>query len=473
MRRHAVSLLLALAACGHDASTPTLSVAQLEDPQTCVGCHPQHSAQWAASMHAYASDDPVFVALNRRGQREAHLGAFCVKCHAPMAVALGLTDGTSFDPAKLPPAARGVTCFFCHDVAKVGEDHNNGLELALDNVMRGGVADPVASTAHRSRFDEQIASSTNDSRMCGSCHDVVMPGGVALERTFKEWQTTIFAQHDPSRDLPLTCSGCHMKSDPQAAVIATGAPPRASGFHEHLMPGIDEATTPFPGTDMLAAGIARDLDPALTIVGPTPLGGAIGNGGICVSPQNGGTITVRIDTRGTGHMWPSGASHDRRAWLEVVAFDADNHVVFSSGDVPDDKDPDEIGDPNLFAMWDRTVRADGSPAHFFWDVATEKSTLLRAPVTLDPKDPAFDHSAMATFTIGAIASQIDHIAARVRIRAVPRATLRELVASGDLAPELAERASHTLDVAATVRHWTRADADRAKPYTGCIASPFD
>src|ERR1700733_4801007 len=242
MRHRALSLLLALAACGHDAPAPTLSVAQLEDPQTCVGCHPQHSAQWAASMHAYASDDPVFVALNRRAQREAHLGAFCVKCHAPMAVALGLTDGTNFDPAKLPPAARGVTCFFCHDVAKVGADHNNGLELALDNVMRGGVADPVASTAHRSRFDEQMASATNESRMCGSCHDVVMPSGGALERAFKEGQTRIFAQHDASRDLPLTCSGCHMKSDPQTAAIATAAPARPNGFHEHVMPGIDEAT---------------------------------------------------------------------------------------------------------------------------------------------------------------------------------------------------------------------------------------
>src|SRR6185312_13253219 len=144
-------------------------------------CHPQHSAQWAASMHAYASEDPVFLALNRRGQREAHLGTFCVKCHAPMAVALGLTDGTNFDPAKLPAAARGVTCYFCHDVAKVEGDHNNGLQLALDDVMRGGVLDPASNDAHRSQFDDQMASASNDSRMCGSCHDVVTPAGVALE----------------------------------------------------------------------------------------------------------------------------------------------------------------------------------------------------------------------------------------------------------------------------------------------------
>ena len=39
-------------------------------------------------MHAYAAEDPVFLAMNARGQRETKgaLGDFCVKCHAPMAV---------------------------------------------------------------------------------------------------------------------------------------------------------------------------------------------------------------------------------------------------------------------------------------------------------------------------------------------------------------------------------------------------
>ena len=47
-------------------------------------------------MHAYASDDPVFRAMNQRAQRETSgaLGDFCVKCHAPMAVQKALTtDG--------------------------------------------------------------------------------------------------------------------------------------------------------------------------------------------------------------------------------------------------------------------------------------------------------------------------------------------------------------------------------------------
>ena len=472
--RTAVVLAASLAACRHGAK---LSIEQLQDPTTCEHCHRQHYVQWAASMHAYASDDPVFVALNRRGQREAHLGTFCVRCHAPMAVALGLTDGTAFDPAKLPPKARGVTCFFCHDVAAIVDDHNNGLELANDDVMRGGVVDPESSPIHRSQFDERMASATNESRMCGSCHDVVTPRGVALERTYKEWQATIFARSDPERDLPLTCSGCHMKSDPSITYIAEApglaTKSRPNSFHEHLWPAIDEAITPFPGRELVAAGIARDLDPALTIVGPAPPGGAIGGGGICVTPQDGGTLTVRIDTRGTGHMWPSGAAHDRRAWLEVIAYDAADHVVFSSGVAQDGTDVEDLGDPNLFAISDRTFQTDGTRAHFFWDVATVESTLLRPPVTLDQNDPAFDHSTTATFRVGAVAAAFDHVTARVRVRAFPHALFDNLVASGDLDPRIAADQPKPLDVAGSLRHWTRADAQRVRPFTGCVADPYE
>ena len=262
-----------------------------------------------------------------------------------------------------------------------------------------------------------------------------------------------------------------MKSEPAIDKIAISASARPNGFHEHVWPGIDEAVTPFPGADVLAAGIARDLDPALTIVGPTPPNTNIGGGGICVTPESGGLLTVRIDTRGTGHMWPSGAAHDRRAWLEVIAYDTNDRVVFSSGVVPDDKDPEDVGDPTLVALWDRAIQKDGRPAHQFWEVATVQSNLLRPPVTLDPSSPAFDHSLTARFAIGSLSAEVDHISARVRIRPYSRAVLDQLVASGDLDPSLA-RTPKTHDVAGSSRHWTRAAATAVAPVTGCVADPY-
>src|SRR5690606_34593771 len=129
----------------------------MRDPSTCEGCHPDHVREWASSMHAYASEDPVFVAMNRRGQRATggELGPFCVRCHAPMAVALGATtDGLNL--AELPRELRGVGCVACHQIEAVDQLHNGGLRWANDGVMRGGTHAPIATPAHGSERSELV-----------------------------------------------------------------------------------------------------------------------------------------------------------------------------------------------------------------------------------------------------------------------------------------------------------------------------
>jgi nitrate/TMAO reductase-like tetraheme cytochrome c subunit len=465
------------AACGDDG--PKLSVEELQDPATCMTCHPKHFQQWSGSMHAYASEDPVFVAMNNRGQRETggKLGDFCVRCHAPMAVELGLTDGTNFDPLALPPIAKGITCYFCHNVDKVEGTHNNGLVLAMDQTMRGGLQNAVDNPAHHSAYDELMDSDRNESEMCGGCHDIVVPedingvpGGVAVERTFLEWQTTFFAT-DKSPGIHLTCGGCHMPSSTEVIADAPGlaVKSRPFGFHEHMWPAVDQALTPFPETEAQAARIHEDLKGAIAIVGTTPLGSTAPLGGICVTPEDGGQITVRIDSFNVGHAFPSGAAQDRRAWVELRAFDASNNVIFESGIVPDGMDPEQIDDPNLFGMWDQTFKADDTPAHFFWEVArSDPSWLLRPPVTNDPTDPRVDHSRTEDFPIVGLQNMVDRIEARVLMRALPFELIDLLVASGDLAPEIRARLP-TLELEGTKRVWRRSTIDNA---TGCC-SRFD
>src|SRR5258708_1430151 len=43
---------------------------RLLNPETCKDCHADHYKEWSGSMHAYASTDPIFRAMNARGQRE-------------------------------------------------------------------------------------------------------------------------------------------------------------------------------------------------------------------------------------------------------------------------------------------------------------------------------------------------------------------------------------------------------------------
>ena len=470
--------LSACAGCGEDK----YPVAKLEDPNTCKVCHPKHYDQWSGSMHAYASEDPVFVAMNKRGQREAQLGTFCINCHAPMAVKLGLSDGTNYDPATLPPEAKGVTCFFCHDVDKVNDDHNNGLVLAMDQTMRGGAGSPADTPAHDSLNDKNLmGGASNKSTMCGSCHDIITPAGVHIERSFEEWKTTIFNPDNPNgaKANSLTCSACHMISSTGAIAEGDGlnVGSRTNGFHDHSLPAIDQAMTPFPNMDAQAIGVQTTLNPALTIIGPTPVAGPPAPGGICLLA---GTLTVRMDTISTGHAYPSGASQDRRVWLEVIAYDASGTELFSSGKVGDNQDPEDLNDPYLncaspqtgqcTGFWDRMTKEDGTPAHFFWDVRNEQSFLLKPAVTLIPNDPAFDHSTTATFNLSSIAPQIDKITARIRTRPFPYAVLDELVASGDLDPSIATSLK-TLDSIGATRVWTKATAGMGQGSMGTPCNP--
>jgi Cytochrome c554 and c-prime len=467
-------VLLFLVACG--GSEPKLSVAELMKPETCLECHPVHHEQWSGSMHAYAAEDPVFVAMNARGQRETNgkLGDFCVQCHAPMAVALGLTNGENFDPAALPSEAKGVTCYFCHNVTEVDDIHNNPLQIAMDDTMRGGLKGAKGNPAHNSKYDALMDSDKNESEMCGACHDISVPeeingvpGGVDVERTFKEWQTTFFATNKEPQ-IHTTCGGCHMFSKTDVIADFDGVQSRENGFHEHAWPAIDQALTPFPQMQQQAELIERDLKGAVAIVGPNRLGSAP-LGGICVTPENGGQISVRVDSINVGHAFPSGAAQDRRVWVQVRAFDATDQLIFESGVVPPGIDPEQINDPHLFGMWDRVYKKDNTPAHFFWEIArVDSSSLLRPPVTNDPTDPRVDHSTTKLYPIVGMQNVVQRVETRMFMRALPFEVVDDLIASGDLAPGIRDQLP-TLEIQAAHRVWKRGPTT-VDSATGCCSA---
>ncbi|MBP8809585.1 MAG: hypothetical protein KBG48_28885 [Kofleriaceae bacterium] len=433
--------------CGGDDALP---VAELMDPETCAGCHPKHFAEWQSSMHAYAADDPVFLALNRAGQEETGgaLGSFCVNCHAPIAVAQGLTtDGTNL--ADVPRWAKGVTCYFCHNAVEVTGDHNNPIRLAEDQTMRGGLRDPIGSPAHRTAYSELLdATKPTSSPLCGSCHDIITPAGVHLERTFAEWKTTIFAGPEPRSQL--SCASCHMIATTD--VIASGpgfsAPLRPFGRREHTFAGVDVALTPWPGRDLQLAAIRRDLSAVLL---PR----------LCVLPVDGGRIDYRLDNVGGGHMFPSGATADRRAWIEIVAYDAAGGVVFQTGVAPaatPDADPEDFGDPNLWVLDTVTRDGAGQRTEKFWRIATidYPGNLLPPAVTTDPSDPRFYHAVERSFAVGPRFADVVRVTARVRLRPIPVKLVSELLASGhlmvDVRPEIP-----THDVPSSELEWTTVD----------------
>jgi hypothetical protein len=407
------------------------------DPQTCAGCHPAHYTEWSGSMHAYASEDPIFRAMNARGQRETggELGDFCVSCHAPLAVREGSTvDGLDLD--AVPDNQQGITCFFCHSIDGLDDDHNAQLSLADDNVLRGSIFDPVENTAHTSVYSPyQDRNTPESSAMCGACHDIVTPAGVFLERTFQEWSDSLYAHEEDGRFQ--TCGRCHMDGRDDVAVEGIAAPERR--VHSHAFPGVDLALTDFPERAVQADQVQDSLDTTVR----TALE-------VCVTPQD-TVIELTLENVAAGHMWPSGAAHNRRAWVEVVAT-RDAEVLWSTGVYADDEPIGAFGEGDLARLGDRLLDETGQDVHFSWEGTSYASELLNPPTAASPVEPGWtDTHHLVAFRVDGL--DPDTITVRVLIRPVGLDKLADLVASGDLDQAIADDMP-TLELAGSVRSWS-------------------
>ena len=421
-----------LCACDASAREETTESARLTreelmDPQSCSGCHPRHYREWSGSMHAYASEDPVFRAMNQRAQRETggELGEFCVKCHAPLALQEGATrDGSNLD--EIPDKLKGVTCYFCHNAIDVGEHFNNDVKLANDTTLRAAIDQPLSSPAHGVAYSAFLDSDRRQSAvLCGSCHDVVTPAGVHLERTFDEYQRSLFGRLEEGFE---TCAGCHMPGRRGRAASLPQAPERT--VHSHMWPGVDVALTAFPEREAQHQAVECEL--------------ALNTRIRSVAHDGLGTFKVESETS-AGHRQPSGAAQDRRMWLEVIAYDARDEVVFESGRIADGELEDKPEthpdyDPQLALYRDWIYDADGKPTHDFWKAASSRTypngyTALTLPFTVDPSAP---HTLTARYNI-ARHRDIARMTVRLRMRAIGMDVLEELTRSGDLAASVLEQ----------------------------------
>ncbi|MDP9002166.1 MAG: hypothetical protein M3O46_18900 [Myxococcota bacterium] len=374
---HALVLLVLALACGTSPQTTVhYTKEQLMDPQTCKPCHPTHYADWSASMHAYASDDPLFIAMNARGQDQAQIGKFCVNCHAPMAVQTGRTvDGRNL--ATLPQAVKGVTCYYCHNVDGVLDTHNDAsLHFADDGVMRAALADAVPNSAHASTYSSiHDGTKLESAQFCGNCHDVVNGHGAHIERTFEEWSHSVYDTTAGGN----TCIQCHMRKSTGVAANAPAAPQR--DVHEHKFPGVDTPLTAVPGAQQQQMETQRS---AVQEFLNTSLQTAL-----CVrGAGSSASILVVADNVAAGHDWPSGVAQDRRAWFQVIASVAGT-PIYESGVVLPGQDPADSMDGDLWLLRECLVDGKANVVRNFWEAVTTDGNQLPGQMTYDQMDPRY------------------------------------------------------------------------------------
>jgi hypothetical protein len=430
----------ALVAVGCSSDPPPMTSAERMDPQACASCHPQQVAEWSGSMHAYAADDPAFVAMNARFQREIATSgsdsSLCVRCHAPLALQTGATtDGTNL--ASVDAKFHGVTCYVCHSASAVTQTHDDGLTLTDDGVMRGPISDPAHGASHGSAYSAlHDLNDPSSSSLCGSCHDLQNGHGLDVERTFAEWQSSLYAQNIPS--VSETCSACHMLGSSGVAATTDGAPQRR--VHDHSLAAFDVALTSFPQASAQKTLVQQALNASIVAK-------------LCVvQPSGPPNVSITLDNAFVGHEFPSGAAHDRRVWVEVHAF-ASGAEVFSSG-----TDPTATSDASLWLMRNTLLDASNQPVPFLWQAFSSSPSTLPPAVTNVTTDPKYIHSVTHTF---GPPPETDRVTMIVHARAIGSDVLDDLVTSGDLDPSVAA-AMPTFDLEGTKLEW-----DKSNGY-GCV-----
>jgi cytochrome c5 len=385
-----------------------------------------------------------------------------------MAVELGLTeDGLNLD--AIPQKFKGVTCYFCHSVADVTGMHNNPLELAMDGVMRGAIDDPVANDAHRSEYSAFLDERTFESaELCGTCHDIVNPNGVHLERTYAEWQATFFSDADPLSGGPAIysqrCGTCHMvglEGYVQIGPIADFEGVRADRrIHGHRMAAVDTVLDDFPGGE-LTAPLAEGQRAQIDLMRLTSTCAEI-----CVNPDGAGgsNVDVYLHNEFAAHAFPSGATQDRRVWLELHIFDGVAEVL-TSGAIPDGVPVDTFDDPLLWQFRSRMLDQSGNEVHMFWEAHSTEEMLLPGSEVLTPMGDASTWRARRYNIPG----PVDRVTTAVHLRPVSLAVLDDLIASGDLDLEVRDTIP-TFTPPPTALEWTMDTAVTLAPYGPCVSS---
>jgi hypothetical protein len=304
--------------------------------------------------------------------------------------------------------------------------------------MRGSYGDPVPNEAHASTYSQLLDRKRIESAdLCGSCHDIVTPKGVHLERTFAEWKLSLFSNETPGEQQ--TCGNCHMSGRDDVAADYDGVFFRQ--VHDHTMVGVDTALTAFPGMEAQKEQIQQDLN--TTVLAK-----------LCVTEFAGVvSIELRLENMAAGHSWPSGAAQDRRAWVEVIAYDAEDEISFQTGTVQEGQALTSLEDPNLWRLGDRTFDEEGHEAHMFWQVASVESELLSAPTAHSLTDPEYtDIHRTKTYTYTGPVPE--RVTLRVRIRSIGLDVIDYLLELTDLDPAIRE-AIPTFTLGATQLTWTK------------------
>ena len=281
----------------------------------------------------------------------------------------------------------GIGCQFCHRVAPTGPSgqpvmtfnaniwFDDALNCTADGQNAGGPCrrgpyrypDSTPTGVTTAPHGWQKDSSYQGSAYCGTCHNVSTPDtnngplktlilnngtdtGVPfpLDRTYSEWlnsdySDTLFRDgaenSGPSTGNAFgeTCQACHMRNSTQTTARAcslTTPGTRTNNLAVHEFAGANgfmvSVLKALYGTQ-LDREAAFDHTLSLINENLTTRSARIA---VTLDPLAAGATTLNASVRITnltGHKLPAGYGEGRRMWINLVARDANNAIIFESG----------------------------------------------------------------------------------------------------------------------------------------------
>ncbi|MEM6798782.1 MAG: multiheme c-type cytochrome, partial [Planctomycetota bacterium] len=200
----------------------------------CAKCHKKQYDEWSISSHAYAFVSPMFHKFEQTitNYSQGTVGYFCIRCHGPVAVAMGESRDTPL--WELAPVAReGVTCIACHRINEVYAKTNGDRRIVPGDIyapVYGGIGGDGVAAAIADKAKYKVKTSPaekgagqpihtegrffqhlSQAEFCTACHQVAVHPGIKLEVVWEQYRAS------PACKKGVTCQHCHMGTVPGVA----------------------------------------------------------------------------------------------------------------------------------------------------------------------------------------------------------------------------------------------------------------
>ena len=362
------------------------------ESETCRRCHEDIYNQWTGSAHRFSTFNNQWYRKSIEYLQEIaspRPSKWCAGCHDPALLFTGMMDTPISEQLDRPEAHAGLGCVACHSIVAVKSTTGQGdytIEYpalhdlaASENPVVRLLHDYLVELnpePHRRAFLKPFMRQQT-AEFCSTCHKVhldVPVNNYRWIRGFNEydnWQASgVSGQGARSfyyPPQPMDCADCHMP------LVPSNDDGNAGGFvHSHRFPAANtalptanqddkqlEATKNFLQSDIVSVDIFA-LSPAQDTVQSAPelrrelsTTFAVGEEAETAAPGVVAAIapltaplnkvapvvrrgeTVRVDvvvrTRAVGHFFPGGTVDAYDVWLELLATDENERILFWSG----------------------------------------------------------------------------------------------------------------------------------------------